>query len=315
MRFNPHTDDDRAAMLEVIGVKNVADLFGDIPAAHRYPNLELPEPLTEMEVWAEVQNLAEDNVSLGQVACFLGAGAYRHFIPSVVDMVISRNEFYTAYTPYQPEISQGTLQATFEYQSMAAALTGMDAANASQYDGATAVAEAVIMAVNAQRGERRTIVLSPTVHPMYRQTVRTYTQGMGLTIIGDDAANDDLRILSNICDTDTAVVVVQNPDFFGQLHSPAEMQALADAVHACGALLSVAADPIALGLFTPPGHYGADIVTAEGQSLGNSLSFGGPYLGMFAFRSDLVRRSSGRLVGETVDVAWRLRLCAHPEHA
>ncbi|NOX62967.1 MAG: aminomethyl-transferring glycine dehydrogenase subunit GcvPA [Chloroflexi bacterium] len=302
MRFNPNTDADRRAMLDAVGVKDVADLFHDIPAEHRFPALELPPPLTEMEVIREIQALAEENVNLDQFACFLGAGAYRHFTPSVVDMVISRNEFYTAYTPYQPEISQGTLQATFEYQSMAAALTGMDVANASHYDGATAVAEAVIMAINVHRLKRKKIVISPTVHPMYRQVTRTYTQGMGLNIVGDVSdGQNDFRALLGLCDNETAAVVVQNPDFLGQLHTPNEMQDLANAVHEHGALLVVATDPIALGLFTPPGHYGADIVTAEAQSLGNGLNFGGPYLGLFAFRNNLVRRSSGRLVGETVD--------------
>ncbi len=301
MRYNPHTDSDRQAMMATIGIKDVADLFVDIPEAYRFPELDLPEPLTEMEIVREMQSLADENAQPGEYACFLGAGAYRHFIPSVVDMVISRNEFYTAYTPYQPEISQGTLQATFEYQSMVSALTGMYAANASHYDGATAVAEAVIMGVNQYRLKRHKVLMSPTVHPMYREVSRTYTQGMGLNITGDDQQDTDFHTLQQLCDDDTALIVVQNPDFLGQLHSPAELRDLAEAAHACGALLAVATDPIALGLFSPPGEYGADIVMAEGQSLGNSLNFGGPYLGIFAFREELLRRSSGRLVGETVD--------------
>lgn len=318
MRFTPNTPDDRRVMLETIGVAQVADLFADIPAAYRFPALDLPRPLTEMEVMTELQVLADENLHLGQVASFLGAGAYRHFTPSVVDMVISRSEFYTAYTPYQPEISQGTLQAAFEYQSMVAALTGMDVANASHYDGATAVAEAVIMAINVQRQKRRKILLSPTLHPMYRAVTRTYTQGMDFTLCGDENHNSDFHALLGLCDSDTAAVVVQNPDFLGQLHSAEELRDLAAAVHAQGALLIVATDPIALGLFTPPGHYGADIVTAEGQSLGNSLSFGGPYLGIFAFREDLARKSSGRLVGETVDAngacGFVLTLSAREQH-
>ncbi len=301
MRYNPHTDDDRAAMLATIGVADVAELFGDIPEAYRFPKLDLPEPLTEMEIVQEMQALAEENVQPGDYACFLGAGAYRHFVPSVVDMVISRSEFYTAYTPYQPEISQGTLQATFEYQSMVSALTGMYAANASHYDGATAVAEAVIMGVNQHRLKRHKVIMSPTVHPMYREVARTYTQGMGLNITGDEQMDADFHALQRLCDQDTAIVVVQNPDFLGQLHSPAEMRDLAEAVHGCGGLLAVATDAIGLGLFAPPGEYGADIAVAEGQALGNSLNFGGPYLGIFAFKEDLLRRSSGRLVGETVD--------------
>ena len=318
MRFNPNTPEDRRAMMDAIGVHQSDDLFRDIPQAVRFPELDLPRPLTEMEVVREMQALAAENTHLGDVACFLGAGAYRHFVPAVVDMVISRNEFYTAYTPYQPEVSQGTLQAMFEYQTMVAALTGMEAANASHYDGATAVAEAVIMAINVQRLRRKRIIFSPTVNPMYRAVARTYTQGMGLTIAGDLEHDSDFHRLVSLCDDQTALVVVQNPDFLGQLHSPTEMQDLADAVHAQGALLAVATDPIALGLFAPPGEYGADIVTAEGQCLGNSLSFGGPYLGMFAFSLDLVRKTSGRLIGETVDMenarGYALTLSTREQH-
>ncbi len=301
MRYTPNTEAERREMMDAIGIQDISELFEDIPAEHRFPDLRLPDPLTEMEVVREMGALAGENANLSQFASFLGAGAYRHFVPAVVDMVISRSEFYTAYTPYQPEISQGTLQAAFEYQSMVSALTGMDVANASHYDGATAVAEAAIMAINVARLRRKKIVISPTVHPMYREVLRTYTQGMGLTIVGDEEQDNDFHTLLDLCDSDTAVVIVQNPDFLGQLHSAEEMQDLADAVHAHKALLTVATDPIALGLFTPPGQYGADIVTAEGQSLGNGLVFGGPYLGMFAFGNKLMRKSSGRLVGETVD--------------
>ncbi len=302
MRFTPNTEADRQAMMQAIGITDIDELFADIPAEHRYPDLQLPPPLTEMEVARELQEMAADNAQLGEFTSFLGAGAYHHFVPAVVDMVISRSEFYTAYTPYQPEISQGTLQAIFEYQSMVAALTGMEIANASHYDGATAVAEAAVMALNVQRMKRRKIVISPSLNPMYRQVLYTYTQGMDLEIVGDDRQENDFHALLDLCDEDTAVVIVQNPDFLGLLHSGSEMQDLADAVHAHGALLAVATDPIALALFHAPGEYGADIVTAEGQSLGNSLNFGGPYLGMFAFRSHLVRKSSGRLVGQTIDL-------------
>ena len=301
MRYIPVTDDDRRAMMDAIGIEDIDELFADVPAEFRYPQLDLPEPLTEMEVMRELDMMAAENANLREFASFLGAGAYNHFVPAIVDTVISRGEFYTAYTPYQPEISQGTLQAAFEYQSMAAALTGMEVVNASHYDGATAVAEAAIMAVNILRHKRRTIVVSPTLHPQYREVLRTYTQGMELNIVGDETGDSDFRALIDITNEDTALVIVQNPDFLGQLHTPQEMQDLADAVHAKGALLAVATDPIALGLLKPPGTYGADIVTAEGQSLGNSLSFGGPYLGIFAFRMKYVRKSSGRLVGETVD--------------
>jgi len=301
MRYIPLTDADRQAMMDAIGIEDIDELFADVPADFRYPQLDLPKPLTEIEVMRELDMMAAENANLREFASFLGAGAYNHFVPAVVDSVISRGEFYTAYTPYQPEISQGTLQAAFEYQSMAAALTGMEVVNASHYDGATAVAEAAVMAVNIQRHKRRTIVVSPTLHPQYREVLRTYTQGMELNIVGDETDNDDFRALIDLTNDDTALVIVQNPDFLGQLHTPQEMQDLADAVHAKGALLAVATDPIALGLLKPPGEYDADIVTAEGQVLGNSLSFGGPYLGIFAFRMKYVRKSSGRLVGETLD--------------
>ncbi len=302
MRYIPHTEAERRSMMEVIGIQDIDELFADVPADVRYPQLDLPQPMTEMEVMRELDMMAAENANLREFASFLGAGAYNHFVPAIVDTVISRGEFYTAYTPYQPEISQGTLQAAFEYQSMVAALTGMEVVNASHYDGATAVAEAAIMAVNVLRHKRRTIVVSPSLHPQYRQVLRTYTQGMEMKIIGDELDGNDFHALIDLCDKDTALVIVQNPDFLGQLHTPQEMQDLADAVHAKGALLAVATDPIALGLLKPPGDYGADIVTAEGHVLGNSVSFGGPYLGIFAFRQKYVRKSSGRLVGETIDV-------------
>jgi glycine dehydrogenase subunit 1 len=302
MRYIPHTEAERQAMMAAIGIQDIDELFAAVPADYRYPQLDLPEPMTEMEVMRELEMMAADNANLREFASFLGAGAYNHFVPAVVDTIISRGEFYTAYTPYQPEISQGTLQAAFEYQSMVAALTGMEVVNASHYDGATAVAEAAVMAVNIQRHKRRTILISPTLHPQYRQVLRTYTQGMDLKIVGDELEGHDFHALIDMCNKDTALVVVQNPDFLGKLHTPQEMQDLADAVHAKGALLAVATDPIALGLLTPPGDYGADIVTADGQVLGNGLNFGGPYLGIFAFRAKHMRKSSGRLVGETVDV-------------
>jgi len=301
MRYIPHNEAERQAMMDAIGIKDVKELFEDVPAEYRYPQLDLPDPMTEMEIMRELDRMAAENANMREFASFLGAGAYNHFVPAVVDTVISRGEFYTAYTPYQPEISQGTLQAAFEYQSMVAALTGMEVVNASHYDGATAVAEAAVMAVNILRHKRRTIVVSPTLHPQYRQVLRTYVQGMDLKVVGDEADDSDFHALIDRCDDDTALVIVQNPDFLGHLHTPQEMQDLADAVHAKGALLAVSTDPIALGMLTPPGEYGADIVTAEGHALGNSLSFGGPYLGIFAFRKKYVRKSSGRLVGETVD--------------
>jgi glycine dehydrogenase subunit 1 len=301
MVYIPNTDAERQQMLATIGAESVADLFQDVPAKYRFPELALLPPLSEMEVLRELQFLADENDDLSHVTCFLGAGAYRHFVPSVVDFLLQRSEFFTAYTPYQPEISQGTLQAHFEYQSMICALTGMDVSNVSHYDGATAAAEAVIMALQVGRGKRCRVVLSPTLHPHYRQVIRTYTQGMCLESVGEDAPLGDLGALAALADVQTACVVVQNPDFLGRLYTPAEMQALADRVHAAGALLAVSVDPISLGLFVPPGRYGAEIVIGEGQPMGNPLSFGGPYLGFFAMKMADVRKSAGRIVGQTVD--------------
>lgn len=302
MDYIPNTDADRDEMLKVVGVKSVDDLFVDVPEKLRFPKLDLPPALTEMEMLQELQALGDENDDLNHIACFLGAGAYNHFVPKVVDSIISRGEFYTAYTPYQPEISQGTLQAHFEYQSMIAALTGMEVSNVSHYDGATAVAEAVIMALQVSRGKRLKVVLSPTLNPQYREVVHTYIQGMGVTTVGEDAPLSDLDALASLADKDAACVIVQNPDFLGRLYTRGEMQALADKVHAAGALFVVSVDPVSLGLFSPPGHYGADVACGEGQPMGNALSFGGPYVGFYAMKLDDVRKSAGRIVGETVDV-------------
>ncbi len=298
MSYIPHTDADRAEMLAAIGVERIEDLFHDVPAAHRFPQLDLPEPLSEMEIMAELQALSEENLDVGHFTSFLGAGAYNHYVPRIVDQIISRSEFYTAYTPYQPEISQGTLQSIFEYQSMVCALTGMEVANASHYDGATSTAEAVIMALNVARGRRKRVILSPAVHPEYRAVVRTYTQGMGLDIVGDENSAAGLDDALALLDKNTACLIVQNPNFFGQIE---DLGGVAERVHAAGALLVVVVDPISLGLLKPPGEYGADIVVGEGQALGNGLNFGGPYLGLFACRQKHVRKSAGRLVGQTVD--------------
>ncbi|MGB9594381.1 MAG: aminomethyl-transferring glycine dehydrogenase subunit GcvPA, partial [Anaerolineae bacterium] len=297
MPYIPHSDADRAAMLKAIGVERIEDLFRDVPAQVRYPEISLPPPLAEQDILDYLRKLAWQNVALDEFACFLGAGAYHHFIPSVVDAIVSRSEFYTAYTPYQPEISQGTLQAIFEYQSMICALTGMEVANASHYDGATAVAEAVVMAYNVLRKKRNKVLMSPFVHPEYRATVRTYVQGLGIEIVGDEGMEDTLSLL-NAVDEETVCFVTQTPNFLGELE---DLQGIADHVHGKGALWIVVADPIALGLFKAPGDYGADIVVGEGQPLGNPLSFGGPYLGFFATRERYVHKMAGRLVGETVD--------------
>ncbi len=298
MTFMPHTDADRRAMLEAIGLGSTDELFRDVPQSVRFPDLDLPDELTEMEAVAELGEIASYNLPANESAIFLGAGAYHHYIPSVVDHILRRGEFFTAYTPYQPEISQGTLQAIFEYQSMICALTGMEVANASHYDGATALAEAVIMALGVTRGRRDRIILSPAINPQYRAVVHAYTQGMGLQITGEEPLDAGLDELKTALDTNTALMAVQSPDFFGRLE---DLSDLADAVHEVGALLCVVTNPISLGMYRPPGELGADIVVGDGQPLGIPLSFGGPYLGFFASREKYVRKVAGRLVGETLD--------------
>ncbi|MDX9832150.1 MAG: aminomethyl-transferring glycine dehydrogenase subunit GcvPA [Anaerolineae bacterium] len=298
MSYVPHTDADRAEMLAAIGVQRIEDLFHDVPEDCRFPELALPEPLSEMEIMAELQAMSEENLDTGHFPCFLGAGSYNHYVPRVVDQIINRSEFYTAYTPYQPEISQGTLQSIFEYQSMICALTGMDVANASHYDGATATAEAAIMALNVGRGKRKKVVVSPLVHPEYRAVLRTYTQGMDVQFAGGDDPATGLDELLGMVDKEACCLIVQNPNFLGQIES---LDGVADRVQAAGALLVVVADPISLGLLKAPGDYGADIVVGDAQGLGNGLNFGGPYLGYFACREKDVRKMAGRLVGQTVD--------------
>ncbi len=298
MAYYPHTEAERAEMLAAIGATRIDELFADIPAHVRFPKLNLPGPLSELETLQELRSLSDGNAHAQKHPLFLGAGAYHRFTPSVVNALIQRGEFLTAYTPYQPEASQGTLQAIFEWQSMICALTGMEAANASHYDGATSMAEAVIMAYHHHREKRKKVILSPAIHPHYRAVVRTYTQGMGLQIVGDEDLRAGLDDLTRQLDPNTALLIVQSPNFFGQIEA---LDGLAAKVHAAGALLCVAVDPVSLGLLKPPGQFGADIVVGEGQSLGLPLSFGGPYVGFFATRKEYVRKMAGRLVGEARD--------------
>jgi glycine dehydrogenase subunit 1 len=299
--YHPHTNADRSAMLDAVGMQDIGELFEDVPARFRFPDLDLPPVITEMEMLPHLQKMAGRNQVPGDFVSFLGAGAYDHFVPAAVDALIQRGEFLTAYTPYQPEVSQGTLQAIFEFQSMIAAITGMDVSNASHYDGATAVAEAVNMAFAIKRGKRSKVVLSPSLNPQICETVTTYMSDTPINLICEvpgknvDAGPDDLSIL---IDEDTALVVVQYPDFFGRIY---DYSALGETVHAAGALFCIHVNPTALGLLTPPGEFGADIVTGEGQPLGIPLSFGGPYLGLFTTLDAHVRKMAGRLVGETVD--------------
>jgi glycine dehydrogenase subunit 1 len=314
--YFPHTPDEREEMLAAIGVGQIEELFDAVPEQHRFPNLGLPPALSEMEILSEMEGLAWANDSANEIACFLGAGAYHHYIPAAVDSILRRGEFYTAYTPYQAEISQGTLQSIFDYQSLITALTGMDVSNASHYDGATAAAEAVSMAIANFRGKRSKVILSPSLHPHYRQTIHTYNPAGEISFLGEDTAlNDPPWALIPLIDNQTALVIVQYPDFFGRIY---DLSKLAEAVHEQGALLAVSVNPLALGLLKPPGEFGADIVTGEGQTLGIPLAYGGPYLGIFTTRQKLVRKMAGRLVGETVDNrgqrSYVLTLTAREQH-
>jgi glycine dehydrogenase subunit 1 len=299
MPYVPHTEQETRDMLSAVGVPHLADMFADVPAAVRFPALDLPPAVSELEIMGEMNALAARNTSVDPALSFLGAGAYQHFRPAIVDYVLRRGEFYTSYTQYQPEASQGYLQALFEYQSMICRLTGMDVANASHYDGATALAEAVHLALGVGQGKRGKIVMSPAVHPQYRAVVRTYLSGThAAAIVGDEDGRAPLTHLCKLLDNETAALVVQSPNFFGQWEA---LVGVAEMVRRAGALLIVVTDPIALGLMPPPGGSGADIVVADGQPLGIPPSFGGPYLGIFAARKEYVRRMSGHLVGETVD--------------
>lgn len=315
--FTPHTKNDVEVMLKSIGVEKLEDLFDVIPAEFRYPDLNLAPRLSEMEAAAELENIASANATTKEYLSFLGAGAYDHYIPAAVDNLLQRGEFYTAYTPYQPEISQGTLQAIFEFQSLICRLTGMDVSNASHYDGATAAAEAAILALGHFRNKRKKILVSRSVNPQFRQTMRAYTQAHeDLQIVGDEIETGaDLEKLIAMIDYDTALVLVQYPDFFGRI---VDYKKLIETAHAYGALVAMAVNPTAMGMLTPPGDLGADIALGEGQPLGIPLSFGGPYLGFFAVKKDLMRKLSGRLVGETTDVegklAYVLTLTAREQH-
>jgi glycine dehydrogenase subunit 1 len=315
MTYVPHTERETSEMLAAIGVSRVDDLFADVPAALRFPSLDLLPALSELDILRDMRAIAARNLDVDPSLSFLGAGIYHHFRPATVDEVLRRGEFYTSYTQYQPETSQGMLQALFEYQSMICRLTGMEVSNASHYDGATALAEAVLLALNVGQDRRRKIIISPAVHPQYRAVVRTYVSGIAATIVGDEDGRSDLEALKRMLDDETAALVIQNPNFFGQCEP---VDGLADAVHRAGALLIVVTDPIALGLLRPPAAYGADVVVAEGQPLGIPPNFGGPHLGIFATRMAHVRRISGHLVGETVDAEGRrgyvLTLATREQH-
>lgn len=314
--YIPNTDLEQKQMLESMGMNNIAELFNDIPESIQLNRrLDLNAPMSELEVSKEMKSLAEKNLNNEDLVCFLGAGSYDHYIPSVVKHIISRSEFYTAYTPYQPEISQGTLQAIFEYQTMIAELTGMEVSNASMYDGATACAEAAMIAM--ENTKRKNIVVSKTVHPDTRKVVETYIKFHGGAIVEVDYKDGetDIEKLNSVVDKNTAAVIVQNPNFFGIVENLTEVEKL---THSNKALLVMNVDPISLGVLKTPGEIGADIVVGEGQSLGNSMSFGGPYLGFMASTTKLMRKMPGRIVGQTEDLdgkrAFVLTLQAREQH-
>ena len=300
MRYISNTPAQQREMLATIGVGSIEDLLSRIPTKARLSRpLNVPAAMAESDLVRHLRALSALDANADDYACFLGAGSYDHSVPSPINHLISRGEFFTAYTPYQPEASQGTLRSIFEYQSMMAELTGMDVANASLYDGASSVAEAALMAHAVT--ERKAVVLSKGVNPLYRQVVETYCEGPGIRLksapIGDGAT--DLDALRKAVTGQTAAVIIQHPNFFGCLE---DIRAAADIAHGTGALLVVVSDPVNLGLLTPPGALGADIVVGEGQGLGVPMSFGGPNLGVFAAKQELVRRMPGRLVGATVDL-------------
>ena len=291
--YTPNTDDDRQRMLGAIGVRSFDDLVADIPAEHRNPPIDLPPPTSELELRREIGAMAEQNAVPGDYACFLGAGSYRHFIPAIVRSVATRSEFMTAYTPYQPEVSQGTLQAHYEFQSLVCQLTGMEVANAGMYDGATSMAEAALMAARVTKRDR--VAVLDTVSPAYRQVLETFLDSQGIAI--DTCSPGSVQV-----GAETACLLVQQPNFFGNFE---DLEEMAEAAHSAGALLVVATDLTSLGMFRPPSEYDADIVVAEGQAIGVPPTFGGPYVGIFACKQKYVRQMPGRVVGKTVDTRGR----------
>ena len=315
--YIPNTPTEEKQMLQSIGIDNTDALFADIPAEVRLSRkLNLGDAMSELDLARFVKSIADKNMSTDDMVCFLGAGAYDHYIPSIIKHITSRSEFYTAYTPYQPEISQGTLQVIFEYQTMIANVTGMDVANASMYDGATACAEAGMMAVESTK--RKSLVVSKSVHPEVRKVLATYMRFVGIEVVELDCKDGvtDIEALKAAVSNTTAGVIVQSPNFFGVVEDLIEIESI---THSSKAMLIVnVIDPISLGILKTPGELGADIVVGEGQAFGNSMSFGGPYLGFMATTNKLMRKLPGRIVGETTDVdgkrAFVLTLQAREQH-
>jgi len=305
MSYIPLTDDDRSAMLEAIGVASFDDLVAAVPTDVRYPTLRLPAALSEMEIMRTLGAYAAQNADVIEYPCFLGAGAYDHFTSAVVRHAGLRSEFYTAYTPYQPEVSQGTLQSIYEFQTFMAQLYGMEVSNASMYDGATSLAEAALMATYSTKRQR--VLVADTVHPAYRKVMATYTGGRSVEIVTAPViAAGQWQVtaagIAPLLDDSIAALVVQYPSFVGTID---DLRALADAAHAVGALLVVSTYPVSLGMLTPPGAFGADVAVGEAQCFGTGLSFGGPYLGVLTCRQSLVRLMPGRVVGMTTDTTGR----------
>jgi glycine dehydrogenase subunit 1 len=318
MRYIPNTDADCRAMLQAIGVRSVEELFGDIPPTVRLKRpLKVPPAMSESEVGRHLKALAAQNADADRYSMFLGAGCYNHYSPAIINHLVLRGEFLTPYTPYQPEVSQGTLQALYEYQSLVCLLTGMEVSNASMYEGASATAEAVLMAQRVTG--RHKVVVARAVHPEYRTVARTYASQLGISfreISFTEAGVTDFAQAQKALSDQVACLVVQSPNFFGGIE---DLPQLAEAAHAVGALLVVAvAEPVSLGLLKPPGECGADIVTAEGAGLGTGLNYGGPAVGFFATREKFIRYMPGRLVGETVDREGRtgyvLTLATREQH-
>ncbi|MGZ4111321.1 MAG: aminomethyl-transferring glycine dehydrogenase subunit GcvPA [Tumebacillaceae bacterium] len=314
--YIPHTEADRKKMLDSLGINSVEELFSDIPEKARFKReLDIPEKLSELELNRYFGKLAAKNVNLEDSISFLGAGAYQHYIPSVVDSIISRSEFFTAYTPYQPEISQGVLQAIFEYQTIMCELTGMEVANASMYDGPTAFGESSYMVCAATR--RTKVLVARSVNPEYRAVLETYSYGQNITVeeVAVDNGLIDIADLQAKLDDTVAGVFVQYPNFFGGIE---DLKKIGEMAHAQKALFVVSVNPISMGLLEAPGKLGADIVVGEGQALGNNISYGGPYLGILATTKEQMRRIPGRIVGQTTDIdgrrAFVLTLQAREQH-
>lgn len=315
-RYLPMTEEDKQQMLQTIGVQSIDELFSDIPESVRFQGEYNIKPAkSEPELMKELMALAEKNADTKTHTSFLGAGVYDHYIPTIVDHVISRSEFYTAYTPYQPEISQGELQAIFEFQTMICELTGMDVANSSMYDGGTALAEAALL--SAAHTKKKKVLLSSAVHPEYRDVVKTYAKGPGLEVVEIPYKNGvtDVDALQKEMNEDVACVIVQYPNFFGQIEPLKDIEPIA---HAHKGMFVVASNPLALGVLTPPGQFGADIVVGDAQPFGIPTQFGGPHCGYFAVKSALMRKIPGRLVGQTTDEEGRrgfvLTLQAREQH-